>query len=120
MTHREKVDRLIVEMQSKGVNPYTAAPPVFRLLWSMGIEVPPPHFLSFMTITLVMGTFFGVFWGGLMWLLLWRNSEAPGIFNVTVPALAGLFFGLAMAWLLRRKAARLQLPAWKDYPERGK
>ena len=62
--------------QLSNVMPYTVAPPFFRLLWALGLDVPPPLFLGFLTLMLLMGTFFGIFWGAFMWLLLWHAWHA--------------------------------------------
>ena len=52
MTHRQKVDHLIEELGRQGVGTYAVAPPLFRLLWALGLEVPPPFFLGFRRLTL--------------------------------------------------------------------
>jgi len=118
LTHRQKVDRLITDLHKQGVNPYTVAPPLFRLLWALGFHVPPPFFLGFLTLTLLTGAFFGIpcfgiLWGALMWLLP-RHLRMG--FAVVTSAGAGLLFGLSMAGYYRWKAARLRLPPWESYP----
>jgi hypothetical protein len=61
--HRQKVQRLIEELGQQGIGPYTVAPPLFRFLWSLGLEIPPPFFLGFAKLTTLMGTTFGALWG---------------------------------------------------------
>ena len=125
MTHQEKVDHLIEKLGQQGIGPYTAAPPLFRLLWRLGLEVPPPLFLGFRQLTLLMGTFFGVLWGVLwglfMWLWQWQGEIPAGVAVLTTvfaAVFAGLAFGLIMAVVSRWKAARLGLPSsWEDYPQ---
>jgi hypothetical protein len=121
LTHRQKVDRLITDLHKQGVSPYTVAPPLFRLLWALGLEVPPPFFLGFLTLTLLMGTSFGILWGALiwgplMWLLPSRAWHSPAAIPVMTTAGAALLFGLSMAAYYRWKAARLRLPPWESYP----
>jgi Family of unknown function (DUF6404) len=125
MTHQEKVEHLIEELDRQGVSSYTVAPPLFRLLWALGLEVPPPLFLRFLSYTVLMettfGVLFGVLWGVCMWLWVWQG-QLPGGFAVLLSALAGLLagaiFGVVMAVLIRRKAAQLELPSsWEDYPQ---
>jgi hypothetical protein len=116
MTHRQKVERLIADLRKQGVSPYTVAPPLFRLLWALGLEVPPPFFLGFITLTLLMGAFFGILWGALMWLLQWEAWHMPLELAVMASAVAGLLFGPSMAGYYRWKAARLRLPPWESYP----
>jgi len=125
MNHQQKVDHLIAELSHQGVGPYTTAPPLFRLLWKLGLDIPPPFFLGFRELALVMGTFFGVvegpLWGILMWLSLWQG-ELPAAIAVGLTGfeavLAGAAFGSVVAWYSRRKAVQLGLPSsWEDYPE---
>ena len=56
MTHREKIDHLLDEMARRGVGKYIVAPPLYRLLWRVGLEVPPPLFQGFFSLFLVWGT----------------------------------------------------------------
>lgn len=125
MTHQQKVEHLIEELGHQGVGSYTVAPPLFRLLWTLGLEIPPPFFLGFRELALLMGTFFGVLegllWGIGMWLWVWQG-EIPAAVAVAITLFeamfAGLFFGLVMAWYGRWKAERLGLQSsWEDYPE---
>jgi hypothetical protein len=116
-THRQKVEQLIADLSKRGVSPYTVAPPFFRLLWALGLMLPPPFFLGFLSLTLLMGFFFGLFWGAFMWLLQWQAWQMPIEQAVVASAAAGLFFGLSMAGYYRWKGARLHLPPWDSYPE---
>lgn len=112
-THRQKVDRLIADLGKQGVSPYTVAPPTFRILWAMGMRVPPPFFLGFLTLTLLMSTSFGVFVGPFIWLLQW---QWPRPLEAVLGAYLGatLFAGLGKATYFRWKAARLRLPPWEE------
>jgi hypothetical protein len=112
-THRQKVERLVADLRKQGVSRHTVAPPLFRLLWALGLAVPPPLFLGPVTLTLLMGGFFGAVWGALMWLLLWHLPLGRVVASA---ALAGLIFGLLMAAYYRWKAAQLRLPPWGRYP----
>jgi hypothetical protein len=115
-THRQKVERLIADLGKQGVNPYTVAPPFFRMLWALGLEVPPPMYLGFMPLALLMGAFFGILWGAIMWLVQWRMWHVPPVVVVLTTVGAGLAYGLSMAAYYRRTAARLRLPPWESYP----
>jgi hypothetical protein len=44
MTHRQKVDHLIEKLGHQGLSCNVAAPPLSRLLWALGLEIPPPFF----------------------------------------------------------------------------
>jgi hypothetical protein len=114
MSHRQKVDHLIAKLGQKGVGFYTVAPPIFRLLWVLGLEVPPSFFLGSRQLALVMGTTFGVlfglFWGVVIWLWQWQREIPAGVavqITVCAAVFAGLLFGLVMARTYRGKAAQL-------------
>jgi hypothetical protein len=116
MTQRQKVDHLIEELGKQGVDSDTAAPPLFRLFWKLGLDLPSPFFLSFGNLALVMGTCFGMLEIPL-WVILMCLSLSPGE-TVLVAVSTGAAYGLVMAWYLRSKAAQLGLPSsWEAYPE---
>lgn len=120
MTHRQKVDRLVAELGQQGVSSHTAAPLLFRLMWRLGLNVPPPLFLGFVPLTLLMGALFGIPWGIFMWFWVWQAEGLIAGMAVAIPSsvFAGVLFGIAMAWLSRREATRLGLPtSWEEYPE---
>jgi hypothetical protein len=116
MTHREKVDFLINDARRINLSPWTVAPPLVRLMWTLGIEIPPPLFLSFFTIAFWAGSLFGVGWGGIMWLIQWREQNAPIWLVIAASGIAGISFGVIMAYYMKRKARQLGLPDWKEYP----
>jgi hypothetical protein len=132
MTHHEKVKQFLADMERhhreayatappfqrwlqgpKG-NPHTYAPPVFRLLWYLGSELPPPHFLNFGALVLVMGLPFGLLWGGFMWLILFKGALSGWALLLASIGI-GLLFGSAMAAYYRATATKLKLPKWEDY-----
>ncbi len=92
------------------------APPMHRLLWRMGLRVPPPLLASFSANLFVMGGLFGVLWGvlwrALMGLVLDLGSLTLGI-TIGSAVMAGLLFGVLMALLMQHQRRRYQLPAWK-------
>ena len=116
MTHSQKVVRVIKDLQARGVNPYTTAPPLFRLLWRVGIQIPPPLFLGFSTLVVLFGLPFGALWAGMMLVFMHRHHPLPPLLMPSAGAAAGLLFGVAMALLTRRTARRLRLPRWSNYP----
>ena len=105
------------ELPQKGIGQYTFAPPVYRLLWKIGVKIPPPLFSSSEFIFLFQGLFFGSLWGIFMRLTVWQDMNT--IIFIIRSILAGSIFGLSMAILLRRKAKKYGLPRWKDYGKEG-
>jgi len=106
------------------VGAYTVAPPLFRLLWALGLEIPPHPFLGFRQLTLLYGIPFGALWGVGMWLRVWQGEGLVAGLLIGLPGavVAGLLFGLVMAgvsrWMATRFRARFELPSsWEEYPQ---
>jgi Family of unknown function (DUF6404) len=116
MTHAEKVAILITDLRERGIKKGLAAPPVYRFLWKFGFHVAPPHFATFAANALLLGIFYAVFWGILMWLLFWRRENISTAAAIIASACFGLVMGVASAISYRRKARELSLPRWEDYP----
>jgi membrane associated rhomboid family serine protease len=114
MTHAEKVAYLLRDLGQKGIGQYTVAPPAYRLLWRLGVEVRPPHFAPFWSLAAAMALGFGLPWGAIMWLTVWQRASVG--FGVATAALVGLFFGVSMAAYYRWRARALALPRWENYP----
>ena len=113
MTRREKIDAAIAFLRSRRVSASSAAPPLYRLLWSLGIYVPPPHFQSFLGLALILGTVFGTIMGVVFSLTTlgdrsWEWGAIAGLF-------CGVFFGLSMAAYFRWSASKLKLPRWSEF-----
>lgn len=102
-------------LDTKGLGKSTYAPPLFRLLWRLGIKVPPPHMAGFAFNSMLMGGFFGVCWSLLMWLMLWGRHGMPLAMVAIAALLAGALFGLAMAWYMRYSARKRAIPRWQDF-----
>ena len=101
-------------MKAKGIKPSNYAPPLLRLLWSIGVEVRPPHFAGFWSTAAWMGAFFGLGWGGVMWVLSWDAKGIPlkGVAAMVVGA--GAIFGLAMAAYYANDRKKHALPSWDE------
>ena len=103
-------------MGDLGVGRYTAAPPVFRLLWAMGLRIPPPLFLGILPLTLITGGVFATFWGFGMWLFAWRTQRGLPIWlALAMSVLAGAMFGSAMATYYRWRSDKLPLTSWANF-----
>ena len=115
MNHHQKIALLLEDLTSRGIGEKTIVPPLFSLAWKLGFQIPPPHFLGFGALALIMGTFFGVIWGVVMWLSIWRHQGLPIGGAVFASFVAGVLFGSVMAIYYRRKARKLCLPSWSEY-----
>ena len=115
MTHQDKLKEMYRHMSILGVSKSTAAPPAWRLLWRLGIEVPPPLFIPFFPGALAMGSYFAVFWGLIMWAFFWFRQGMSFVAMAAATLVAGALFGLFMAAYFRHVSRKHKLPAWSEY-----
>ena len=112
MSINPKREAALKLLESTGMWRSNYAPPIMRLLWSLGLDLPPPHFGKFFTNTMLMGTFFALIWGTFMWIFLWSHKGISPLSALLVAACAGLFFGLAMSAYYAYGKRKYQLPSW--------
>lgn len=102
-------------LDGRGLARVQSAPLLHRLLWRMGIALPPPILAGFGINALVQGLLFGLFWTGLMWLMLWQGSQRPLFLLLVAGLLSGALFGVVMAALMRSLRRHRRLPDWKQF-----
>jgi len=113
MTFDRKIEEYKRLMAEKGIGPATAFPPLWLLLWSLGVPLPPPLYMGFLSLALFGGTFFGVLFGAFAWYMGNKGIRTMSFHEACVVALAtGAFFGFTVAWLTRRLARKLGLGSW--------
>lgn len=113
MTHARKVEAYRRLTAEKGIAASTAVPPLWELLWSWGIPLPPPLCIGFLPLALLSGTFFGVVFGAIAWMMGNRGVRTMPLEEAGVVALVvGATFGLTMAWFARRLARKHGLGSW--------
>ena len=120
MTQSSKLDRYVQQMADAGVGKSTAFPPLWRLLWRIGIQAPPPIFLGFFPLALIFGGSFGVIFSGVTWLfqdfgLMRQPLMSPPLFAL----FAGIPYGLAMAYYHRGLAKQHNLGSWAAFSGDG-
>jgi len=108
-TFRRKVDAHIAEAGRLGVPRPVAAPPPFELLWSAGLEIPPPLFLGFLPVMAAAAVPAAIV-SLLPIALLVRPAVA-----LVLAAWCGLILGAVLAAYYRHRARDLALPAWEHY-----
>jgi membrane associated rhomboid family serine protease len=101
-------------LDAKGIKRRNSTPPLHRLFWRLGIEAAPPHFTGFWRLAAGFGTYFGVMWGLLMWVLFWRGEDLSVSGIMIRAALGGAIFGLAMALYSLRARRKYALPPWSE------
>ena len=89
-------------------------PPLLRILWRMGMQVRPPHFMGFWRATALTGGWFGLAWGLAMWLMLWSQQHMDGRLALAGAGGAGLCFGVSMAIYYAHGKKKYRLPSWES------
>lgn len=116
MTRLSKLERYKHYMASKGISEATAFPPAWVVLWSIGIKIPPPPFLGFMSLAVIAGGLFGPFFGLGAWLLGNRGvREMPASEALWVVLITGAVFGLLMAAYYGHLARKHRLGSWAEF-----
>jgi hypothetical protein len=117
MTHDSKLESYRQHMTARGVGWATAFPPLWHVLWSCGLRIPPPPFLSFPAMALLAGGFFGPLFALCAWLLRMRGLDYMPVQEALWLALGtGVAFGLAMATYYRYLARKQGLGSWAAFP----
>lgn len=62
MTFEQKKARAIALMDSKKMWRSNYAPPLLRILWRLGIRLPPLPFMPFWQVTVLTGGLWGISW----------------------------------------------------------
>lgn len=115
MEFHTQLHRSLVVLSQRGLPRHRYEPPLFRLLWKIGIQVPPPHYMGFAKVAVSFGAWFAVFWGSLMWLLMWSRQGRDLSDDALAATVAGACFGLLMAWFYERDRRKFALPAWESF-----
>ncbi|EFM0670327.1 hypothetical protein CD42_005097 [Escherichia coli] len=63
MTFEQKKARAIALMDSKKMWRSNYAPPLLRILWRLGIRLPPLPFMPFWQVAVLTGGLWGTSWG---------------------------------------------------------
>jgi len=69
-----KVQAALRHLDAAGVQRRHSAPPLHRLLWRTGVNAPPPIIASVASNALLMGIWFALGWGVLMWRIV-RSAD---------------------------------------------
>ena len=108
-------ERALQVLAQTGMNKANYAPPLFRLLWRLRADCPPPHFLPFWQAAALAGVFFALAWAALIGLfgqiLSWPRPH--GLALPLIALLVGALFGLAMALYYAYGRRKHRLPQWE-------
>ena len=116
MTDDRKIETYKELMAAKGIAMSTAAPPLWQLMWSLGINLPPPLYMGFIPLFLFAGSFFGIVFGAGVWVVRYMDSRSMSLHEVGgVALITGIGFGLAVASYTRRLARKHGLGTWAAF-----
>jgi pilus assembly protein TadC len=114
MTYPSSLQSALDLLSATNIKPRAYAPRLYRTLWRLGVYVPPPHFASPLFNAALLGVIFGPSWGLVMYVLVWSSEGMPWFAAVAAALVAGLLFGLTMAFYYRRSARKHGLPPWSQ------
>jgi hypothetical protein len=114
MTFEEKCSFAIQELESAKIWKSNYNPPIVKLIHRLGFQVPFPHYNSFLSNALFIGSFFGLVWGLLMYFLIWREQNISLVTFATAVIFAGTFFGISMALYYWYGFKKYNLTPWVE------
>lgn len=110
----QKYAAALAELTQTEMWPSNYAPPLHKVQRLIGMQPRLPHCESFWRVLVGSAIWFGVVWCILMWFLEWRAAGVPFGTAVGSSAIAGLFFGVAMAGVYAWGRRRWQLSRWDE------
>ena len=103
-------------MAARGISASTSWSPLWQLSSALGLELPPPLFMSWPALFLLTGTTFGVLFGFGAWVLGNRGVRTMPLSKARwVALITGAAFGVVMAWHYRGLARKQQLGSWSGF-----
>jgi hypothetical protein len=106
----EKLKAALQRLSERGMWRSNYAPVLYRLLWDVGVELPPPHFAGFVPNFVVMSGSSSLMFGLIGW-----HGDASIASAIVSAIFFGSLFGLAMALYYRADARAHDLPPWSEF-----
>jgi hypothetical protein len=98
---------------TKGIWPVNYVPYGLRFLWWIGIDTPPPYFVSFWGNALLMGIPMTIIYGIIFWFLIWSRHGSATVGTLEA---VGLGLGISINYALnyKRLRSKYNLPSWDE------
>lgn len=74
MNFQARQRQALAILDQTGMRRSSYAPPLLQILWRMGVQVQPPHFMGFWRTLVLAGSWFGLVWGRKKYRLPSRES----------------------------------------------
>lgn len=115
MTLDQKRSAALQLLRSRGLLKTDNVPPLLKLLWGLGLNVPPPQFASFFGLFVFSSLALALPWGALMWLLKW-NASHMSIGEILFRSIGfGCCVGLFFTLMVRYSARKNSIPHWSQF-----
>ncbi len=109
MDFKQRRTAALALLAATGIMRSNYEPPLLRMLWRAGFEVPPPHFARSWKVGLIAAAYFSVAWGTMMW--LFGQARALEVLGASA-LVAGVLFGVAMGAYYAYGKRKYALPDW--------
>lgn len=117
MSNDPRIQAYTDAMRANGVPAATAMPPLWHLLWSCGLRVPPPPFMHPIALFLLGGGMFGLLFAGGAWLVKNRGIGVMSLDEAgNLALITGAAFGLVMTLYYRYLHRKHRLGSWAHAP----
>jgi Family of unknown function (DUF6404) len=113
MDNNPKRTAAINLLVAREIWPVNYVPMGLRLLWRIGIDIPPPYFISFYGNVFLVGTPMALLYGFTFWFFIWSRQSSSITMWLLAVAL-GLSFGLTQAAKYKRLKGKYSLPSWDE------
>jgi len=113
MSPNPKRTAAIELLVAKGIWPVNYVPYGTRFLWWIGIDIPPPIFMSFWNSLLVAGGAFAAGYGLAIWIMrtpIYRTTMSAVLFTIGGGIICGLYVARRNANLRKKH----NLPSWDE------
>ncbi len=95
--HERKVLALRL-IERHGVKAAASQPVLFRALWWLGLDVPPPHFAPFSVVAFIHGAGFAAVWALFLGIFVWPSQPTPWPMQAALALCGGSMVGMATAF----------------------
>lgn len=114
LSFKDKLQNAHKEMEASGIKKFNYNSPMLVLLRSLGLNIRPFQYYSFIQNFVITSIWFSTVWGALMWFTTWGPDNMRVQFALILSLFAGLLFGLIMALYFKSSAKSNNLSSWEQ------